>query len=127
MKFIVQSYNYAYELQMQTSIDLMGNLFTGMKICMDNKFLIGSHTDGILTVLNLETETSQTMTSIFGEVDNIWGIELLANPCPGEPQMLMIPTSSGMYQCILTQLGQLLYCMESFFEGSNVTNVVVVN
>ena len=44
-----------------------------------------------------------------------------------QPQMLMIPTSSGMYQCILTQFGHLMYCMESFYEGQNVTNARVVN
>ena len=83
MNCIVQTYNYAYELQSAIQLDVIGNLFTSMSICLDDKFLIGSHTDGVLSVVNLEAHTSQTMPSIFGEVDNIWDIVLLAKAAPG--------------------------------------------
>ena len=57
MNCIIQTYNSSYELQAQTSLDLTGNMFTGMKLCLDDKFLVGSHTDGLLSVLDVESGT----------------------------------------------------------------------
>ena len=45
----------------------------------------------------------------------------------GEPQILYIPTTNGLYCCMVTEQGQFMYNMESFYEGVNVTNSVIIN
>lgn len=103
-------------------------MFTAMKLCVDERFILSSHTDGFFSVVDVEAGTSQVLANIFGEVDNICGIELLARPSgPNDPQLMLVATSSGMYQCMVTNLGHLMYCMEVYFEGENVTNVCSIN
>ena len=99
-----------------------------MSLVIDNQFLVGSHSEGFLTVINAEEcSVVDTISSPFGEVENTWGVEVLGVRPEGEPQVIFIPTTNGLYQCSVTPQGQLIYLMESYYEGFNVTNSVLLN
>ena len=51
-------------------------MFTDLSLCLDNTFLIGSHNEGIISVINLEESTSNIIERPIGDVDNIWGVEV---------------------------------------------------
>ena len=53
---IVQIYNYDYELQGMVSIGLENTCFTDISLCIDDNFLVGSHTEGFISVISLETQ-----------------------------------------------------------------------
>lgn len=77
-------------------------MFTDLSACLDQNFLVGSHTDGIISVFNLNTNTSELVREPFGQVDVIWGVIVFDVKPPGEPQTLFIPSSNGFYLCVLT-------------------------
>ena len=61
----------------------------------------------------------------FGPVDQIWGIELIQTELqPGDPQQLFIPTTNGVFFSVLTPEGSFMYCMEQYYDNTNVTNAV---
>lgn len=114
---IVQIYNHQYLKLSEVVLDLSGTMFTGLSLCLDNTFLIGTHNEGKISVINLEQSTSSIIDEPFGRVENIWGVTVF-NPRPeGEPQTVFVPSTNGMFQCVVTLQGHFMYCMESFFEG----------
>ena len=128
MNHVVQIYNYKYEMEAEIILDLSVTLFTDLTLCRNGSFLVGSHTEGCISVINLETRECEIVQEPFGPIENIWGVEVFGEVNDlTEPQMLFCPTSSGMYQCMLTAQGYFMYCMESYYEGVNVSNSVVIN
>ena len=102
-------------------------MFTDLSLCLDNTFLIGSHNEGIISVINLEESTSNIIERPIGDVDNIWGVEVYNYAREGDNQTVFVPSSNGIFQCVITPHGQFIYCMESFYEGQNVTNCMLIN
>ena len=51
---VAQIYNYNYEMQAMIPIGLEGKCFTDISLCIDDNFLVGSHTEGFISVINLE-------------------------------------------------------------------------
>ena len=43
-----------YELQAQICSNLSEKMFTDLSLCQHDNFLVGSHTEGVITVFNLE-------------------------------------------------------------------------
>ncbi len=124
---IVQIYNYDYELQAAIPIGLEGKCFTDISLCIDDSFLVGAHTEGFISVINLDTQDFEIVEQPIGELDNIWALELFTPRPEGEPQSLFLPSTNGLYLCVLTPTGQFMYCMESYYEGINVTNAVQID
>ncbi len=69
----------------------------------------------------------QTEQAPFGFVEEIWGVEKFGGFTEGEPEDLFLPTTSGLYCCMVTPEGQFLYSMESYYEESNIINAVMIN
>ena len=97
-----------------------------MKLAINHTFLIGCHTEGVVSVINPEAETATIIDSPFGEMDSIWNVQIVPNRAEGEPEQTLMATTNGLYIAIVTEEGQFMYCMESFFKGSNVTNCVII-
>lgn len=112
---------------MSFAIELNENVFTDLSVVLNETYVIGSHRDGFFSVMNLEDQTSTIVEQPFGHVDNVWGVEVFSMRAEGEPQILYIPTTNGLYCCMVTEQGQFMYNMESFYEGVNVTNSVIIN
>ena len=51
-------------------------MFTDLALVLDDKFIVGSHNDGFVSVCNLETATSTVVERPFGECENIWGVKV---------------------------------------------------
>ena len=95
---------------------------------LDDAFIVSSHTEGFFQVINLEENTVSDLASQpFGPVANTWGVEVFNMRPEGEPQVVFIPSTNGLYQCSVTPEGQFVYSMEVFYEGINVTNSVFIN
>ena len=71
--------------------------------------------------------TVQTDVAPFGFVEEIWGVEKFLGYEGAETEELFLPTTDGLYVCMITQTGQFLYSMESYYEGLNVINALVIN
>ena len=82
---LVQLYDFDYRLQAQISTELSGSMFTDISSCLDQNFLVGSHTGGTISVFNLNTNTSELIVEPFGQVDVIWGVIVFNLKPPGEP------------------------------------------
>ena len=54
-KAVVQCYSYEYDRQHEITIDLEGAMFTGLALCLDNTFMVGTHSEGRVSVINLQT------------------------------------------------------------------------
>lgn len=84
----------------------MTNQFTDISLVLDNTFIIGSHIEGYFTVINLEENSLQEIVEQpFGQVQNIWGVEVFGTRPEGEPQIVFIPSTNGLYQCMVTPQG----------------------
>lgn len=117
-----------YERIHEIVLDVCGVMFTGMALCLDKTFMLGTHSEGKISVTNLEThEATIVDPPPFGEVENIWGCCIFYPRPEGEPQTVFIPTTNGLYQCVVTQQGHFMYCMEAFYEGCNVTDCALID
>ena len=67
------------------------------------------------------------MEEPFGSVENISGICVFELRPENEPQTVFIPSTNGLYQCVVTPQGHFMYCMESFYEGKNVMNCKMID
>ena len=67
------------------------------------------------------------MDTPFGEVESIWAVEKFELFAEGEPQTLFVPTTNGLFICFIYPSGEFSYCMESYYDGVNVTNAVIIN
>ena len=54
MNCIVKIYSTEYELVNSIPMELCDSLFNDMSLMLENKFIVGAHTDGIFSVINLE-------------------------------------------------------------------------
>lgn len=115
MSCIIQVYNLDYELQKQIVTGIQENLFTDISLCINENYLVGSHTGGTVSVICLEDDNVQVIDEPFGMVESVWAVEVFQGRPDGEPQTIFMPSTNGMFQCILTEGGQFMYCMESFY------------
>ena len=101
--------------------------FTDISLCINDMFLVGSHAEGNVTIVNLESDAVEIIEKPFGEVDNIWAAEVIPFRPDGEPQQLLMPSERGLFPCIVTEDGNFLYMMQSHFLDQNVTNCAVID
>ena len=122
---IVKIYDFQYELQNSIRMELSDSLFNDMAFMLNDRFLIGAHTDGIFSVINIEHQTARILENPIGnDIENVWGI------CAVEmdaPQLFYAPTTNGLYELSLNDDGQFVYAFVSFFNGTNVTNAIFIN
>ena len=52
---MIQLYNYQYEQVREVNLGIR-EIYTDISFCIDERFLVGSHIDGIVSVINLETD-----------------------------------------------------------------------
>ena len=52
-KAVVQCYSFEYDRQYEITLDITGAMFTGLALCLDNTFLVGTHSEGRVSVINL--------------------------------------------------------------------------
>ena len=50
----MQAYDYNYERKAHIVVPINGNLFADLVLCMNGKFLIGGHNEGLFSVIRLE-------------------------------------------------------------------------
>ena len=83
----VQIYSHEeYELLNEIVCEGMDKQFTDLSLVIDNTFIVGSHSEGYFTVINVEEGTVQEiMASPFGQVENTWGVEVFGMRPEGEP------------------------------------------
>ena len=106
MNLVVQIYNYEYSMEKEIILNLSGALFTNLTLCHNGAILVGSHTEGCISVINLKTHESEIFQEPFGPIDNIWGVEVFCSwDDPTEPKKLICPTTNGLYHCELTAQG----------------------
>ena len=79
-------------------------MFSDLKLCMNAKFLLGSHNEGLFSVITLEDQNVQVVEQPFGYVDAVWNIEPYTYT-EGQPQDIFVPTTRGMFLCALTAQG----------------------
>ena len=48
-------------------------------------------------------------------------------PEDDSPQLMLIPCTKGLFQCMLTQQGHFMYCMEAYYQNINVSRAVLIN
>ena len=114
----ILTYTHDYEHVNEIILDICGAMFTELSLCLDNAFIFGTHSEGKISVINVETnEVHIDDTPPFGGVENIWGACVFYPRPEGEPQTIFVFTTNGLYQCVLTPQGHFMYCMEAFYEG----------
>ena len=60
-------------------------------------------------------------------MESVWAIEKFETYAEGEPQTLFVPTTNGIFISVIYPTGDFAYCMESYYDGINVTNALVLN
>ena len=106
-------------------MELGDTLFNDMSLMLGNKYIVGAHTDGIFSVINLEDQTVRILDNPIGnDIENVWGIEAVEMD---SPQIFYTPTTNGLYEVSLDDDGQFVYSFVNFFTGVNVTNSILIN
>ena len=85
MKATVQAYDYEYQRQAHIVVPLEGNIFSDLRLCMNGEFLLGSHNEGIFSIIRLSDQDVQLVEQPFGYVDVIENIEPYSLCIEGEP------------------------------------------
>ena len=75
-------------------MDLSEVIFTDLRFCINNQFLVGSHTEGVVSVINVAEGTATIVDEPFGQVDSIWTIQVIPNRADGEPANLLMASST---------------------------------
>ena len=101
---VMKIFNYDYEELKTISLE-MSQIYTDISLCCNDRFLVGSHNQGFVSVINLETEFCEVIEQPFGDVDTVWAAEVIPFRPEGEPQSIMMPSSGGLFPCILTEDG----------------------
>ena len=84
-------------------MELSDSLFNDMSLMLGNRYIVGAHTDGIFSVINLEEQTSRIVDNPTGnEIENVWGIEAVNMD---SPQIFYTPTTNGLYELSLNEDG----------------------
>ena len=125
----LQVYNFDYELTKALSIGGTEALcWTDMSLVIENQFMVGSHVEGHITVINLETDTFELIESPFGPIDSISGVEVFEPRPEDSPQTIFLPSTEGVYMAVITPDGNFIACMgEEYYPGVNVSNAVILN
>jgi len=50
----------------------MFQIYTDISLCYNDRFLVGSHTEGYVSVINLETLAFEVVVQPLGDIDTIW-------------------------------------------------------
>ena len=72
-------------------------MFTDIALCLDDSYLVSSHCEGTFSVINLQDESVQIVNEPFGQVSSVWEVEPYAIRAEGEPQIIFVPTSRGLF------------------------------
>ena len=73
-------YNLDYELVHSVALEIEENMFGGMALTVNGKYLVCTHhQEGQITIMNTEDFSIQTECP-FGEIENIWGVKLVEKP-----------------------------------------------
>ena len=94
---VVQAYDYLYQRQAHIVVPINGNMFADLALCLDGKFLLGGHNEGLFSVIRLEDQNVQVVEQPFGYVDSVWDIEPYSLYVEGEPHTIFVPTTNGMF------------------------------
>ena len=111
---VLQIYNYDYEKIKSLHLGI-SQIYTDISLCINDAYLVGSHVEGYVSVISLETDAIEIVEKPFGEVDTIWAAEVIPFRPDGEPQQLLMPTNCGLFSCILTEEGNFYFMMQSHF------------
>lgn len=77
---------YTHDFEQVKSIQLnMANIFTDLSLAISDRFLVGSHIEGYISIINLETDGFEIVEKPFGDVDTIWAAEVIPFRPEGEP------------------------------------------
>ena len=131
VRSVIQVYDTEYNLLTKIFVGEESYSFSDMTLCRENNFLvtniISGESQNFITVVNIEEESVEMIEPPFGQVECVWAIEKFETYAEGEPQTIFLPTTGGLFICVLHDTGDFAYCMESYYDGINVTNAVVIN
>merc|ERR1712029_71467 len=97
-----------------------------MVLCFDEKYLVCSHPDGMITIVNTEDmsfESAPMLEELHGKIDHIGGITKIVNECVVLFEKLVFITNNGVYTGNLTNDGTLQVDEDAHFVGCNVSNI----
>ena len=124
----IQVYTYNYEKIKTIPIEF-NDYLNNMSLLMNDRFIVGSHSQGRLSIINLETDSSTVLDSdaIDDSIQNVWGTTILHTRPEGEPQIFFAYTNNGLYKCCLTEEGEFINSFDSYLEGHDVQKSIMVN
>ena len=61
-------------MQRMFTIDLTGQFITAMLLCIDNDFLLCSHTSDSVSLINMENNSVEILNKVFGEVETVYRV-----------------------------------------------------
>ena len=70
-------YSKAYELVHKIALDIEENMIGGMALAHGGKYLICTHQQGLITIINTEDYTLQTVTPFGEDLENIWNVKAI--------------------------------------------------
>ena len=112
----IQVYNYDYEKIKAIPIEFDENL-NNMSLLMNDRFIVGSHSQGRLSIINLEAESSifvDDLANDFG-TQNVWGTTVQQTRPEGEPQKFFAYTDNGLHKFCLNEDGVCEYQITYLF------------
>lgn len=129
-KVQVQAWSYEYEKLSELELEIEDNFVTEMVLCHGEKFLVCTHTNGLVSVINTEemalVSTSAPFEEAHGVIDNFSNLKRINPEFVNIFEKLIFASTQGLFVAMITQDGELQRAEEVFFQGCNVTNAEII-
>ena len=76
---LIQVYNFEYEQLNVLELPIEDNMIYGLTLCQNEKWLVATHQQGFITVVNTQDMTFKTVEPL-GYLDSIWGCVVVEQP-----------------------------------------------
>ena len=110
-------------------LEISDNIISEMVLCHDEKWLVCAHAEGMVTIVNTEDMSYNTITPFAeeqGHIDSIWGVRKIEVEFIAMFEKLVFHTSNGLYIAMLTNEGEMQATDDVFFKDNNVTNTAII-
>ena len=90
-------------------LEIQDNIVTEMVLCHDEKWLICAHSQGMVTFINTEDMSFNTLTPFeeeHGHIESIYGVKRIDVEFVAIFEKLIFNTSNGIYTGVITSDGQ---------------------
>ena len=90
------------------------NIVSEMVLCHNGKWLVCTHRQGMITIVNTEDMTCNTSTPL-GVMESIWGLVEIPMEFVSIFEKIAFYTSNGLYIGMITAEGEFQTCEDVFF------------